>query len=142
MKGRVVYIREYQEELLRELFNDYLELYKKYKYSYQRKYLYEAIEDNILVYSVFMKDSAFKCEDEYRIAIFEKGYVSTELAFREKSGAFMPYISKSIDLNSIASIMISPTTRADFVKRSVASMSKHFGIEALEIKNSTIPLRY
>lgn len=54
----------------------------------------------------------------------------------------MPYISKSIDLNSIASIMISPTTRADFVKRSVASMSKHFGIEALEIKNSTIPLRY
>lgn len=142
LKGRVIYTREYQEQLLKELYEDYLTLYKKYKYSYQRKYLYKAIEDNILVYSVFMKDTAFKCEDEFRIAIFEKGDVSPELTFREKNGAFMPYISKSINPNSITSIMISPTTRADFVKRSVKSMSKHFGIESLEIKNSIIPLRY
>ena len=140
--GRVIYIRDLQEELLRELFDDYLQIYKKYRHSYQRKYLYEAIEDNILVYSVFMKDSAFKCEDEFRIAVFEKGSVPLDLCYREKSGAFMPYIEKSIDLKSITSIMVSPTTRTDFVKRSVASMSKHFGVEGLEIKNSSIPLRY
>ena len=140
--GRVIYIRELQEELLRELFDDYLQIYKKYRHSYQRKYLYEAIEDNLLVYSVFMKDAAFKCEDEFRIAVFEKGAISSDLSYREKSGAFMPYIEKSIDLKSITSIMVSPTTRMDFVKRSVASMSKHYGVESLDIKNSSIPLRY
>lgn len=140
--GRVIYIKEHQEELLNELLDDYLKLYQKYQNSYQRKYLYEAVEDNILIYSVFMKDAAFKCEDEFRVAIFEKGDVASDLVFREKSGAFMPYISKNIDLVSISSIMISPTTRADFVKSSVTSMSKHFGIESLEIKSSTIPLRY
>lgn len=140
--GRVIYISDLQEELLRELLDDYLQIYKKYRYSYQRKYLYEAIEDNILVYSVFMKDASFKCEDEFRIAVFEKGDASSERAYREKSGAFMPYIEKSIDLKSITSVMISPTTRTDFVKRSVEAMSKHFGIEVLDIKNSSIPLRY
>lgn len=140
--GRVIYSRELQEELLKEMFKEYLFLYKNYKNTYQRKYLYEAIEDNISVYSVFMKDSAFKCEEEFRIAIFEKGDISSDLAYREKSGAFMPYISKSIDLKSISSATISPTTRADFVKRSVESMSKYYGIERLEIKSSNIPLRY
>ena len=140
--GRVIYTKEYQEELLKELFEDYLTLYKKHKSSYQRKYLYAAIENNILIYSVFMKDAAFKCEDEFRVAIFEKGATTSDLVFREKNGALLPYIPKSIDLKSIASIMISPTTRADFVKSSVISMSKHFGIESLEIKKSTIPLRY
>ena len=140
--GRVIYIREHQEELLRELFDDYFQIYKKYRHSYQRKYLYEAIEDNLLVYSVFMKDAAFKCENEFRIAVFEKGAVSSEVSYREKGGAFMPYIQKPIDLKSITSIMVSPTTRVDFVKRSVASMSKHFGVEDLDIKKSSIPLRY
>ena len=140
--GRVIYIEDYQEELLNELKEDYLNLYKKYRNSYQRKYLYAALEDNILVYSVFMKDAAFKCENEFRIAIFEKGDISSNLKFREKSGAFVPYISKEFDLKSISSIMISPTTRADFVKRSVTSMSNHFGIKDLEIKSSNIPLRY
>lgn len=140
--GRVIYIKELQEKLLNELLDDYLKLYQKYKNSYQRKYLYEAVEDNILIYSVFMKDAAFKCEDEFRIAVLEKGDVSADLVFREKSGAFMPYISKNIDLNSISSIMISPTTRADFVKSSVTSMSKHYGVNEIEIKNSKIPLRY
>lgn len=140
--GRVIYVKDFQKELLQELLSDYLLIYEKYRHSYQRKYLYEAIEDNILVYSVFMKDEAFKCEDEFRVAIFEKGDVSSDLTYREKSGAFMPYIKKSIDLTSISSVMISPTTRTDFVKRSVVSMSKHFGLEDLEIKNSSIPLRY
>lgn len=140
--GRVIYIKELQEELLNELLDDYIELYQKYKNSYQRKYLYKAVEDNILTYSVFMKDAAFKCEDEFRIAVFEKGDTSSDIVFREKNGAFVPYISKNIDLNSISSIMISPTTRADFVKSSVTSMSKHYGIEEIEIKNSKIPLRY
>ena len=140
--GRVIYVKDYQKELLQELLSDYLLIYEKYRHSYQRKYLYEAIEDNILVYSVFMKDAAFKCEDEFRVAIFEKGDVSSDLAYREKSGAFMPYIKKSIDLKSISSVMISPTTRTDFVKRSVVRMSNYFGLEDLEIKNSSIPLRY
>ena len=140
--GRVIYLEDYQKELLQELLSDYLLICEKYRHSYQRKYLYEAIEDNILVYSVFMKDAAFKCEDEFRVAIFEKGDVSSDLSYREKSGAFMPYIKKSIDLKSISSVMISPTTRTDFVKRSVVSMSNYFRLEDLEIKNSSIPLRY
>lgn len=140
--GRVIYSKKRQNSLLKELLDDYILLYTKYKYSYQRKYLYAAMEDNILVYSVFMKDPAFTCENEYRIAIFERGPISSDLSFREKNGAFMPYITKPIDLESIVSIMISPTTRADFVRDSVSSMSKHFGIADLEIKNSNIPLRY
>lgn len=140
--GRVIYSKEHQDSLLKELLDDYILLYTKYKYSYQRKYLYKTLEDNILVYSVFMKDSAFACENEYRIAIFEKGPISPNLSFREKNGAFMPYITKTIDLESIVSTMISPTTRTDFVRASVSSMSKHFGIENLEIKTSKIPLWY
>ena len=77
--GRVIYSKSLQESLLKELLNDYIMIYTKYKHSYQRKYLYEALEDNILVYSVFMKDPAFACENEYRIAIFEKGFFSDNL---------------------------------------------------------------
>jgi len=54
----------------------------------------------------------------------------------------MPYISKSIDVNSIASLTVSPTIRADFVKRSVTSMCEYYGIKEVDIKSSKIPLRY
>lgn len=140
--GRVIYNKDYQAKLLKELINDYLIIYKKYTYSYQRKYLYNAIENNILVYSIFMKDEAFKCENEFRVAILEKGDFPPDLIYREKNGAFIPFVKKSFDLKSISSIMVPPTTRADFVKQSVRSMTKHFKLENLEVKNSTIPLRY
>ena len=56
--GRVIYDCEKQKELLEELYNDYLSIYEQYTYSYQRKYLYNSLEDNITKYSMFMKNPA------------------------------------------------------------------------------------
>lgn len=140
--GRVIYTRDYQDELLRELYNDYYSLYEQYSHSYQRKYLYAALEDNITKYSVFMKDPSFSSESEFRIAIFEKGASQDSKGYREKNGAFLPYITKFFDLNSMSSIMISPTTKADFVKRSVIDLCNNYGLTDIVINKSAVPIRY
>jgi len=140
--GRVEYNREYQEELLSELYNDYFDIYVKYPNSYQRKYLYEALEDNITKYSIFMKSDSFKSESEYRVAVFEKGITRGTRKYRNKNGAFLPYIEKQIDKDSVSSIMISPTTRADFVKSSVIDLCENYELKGITIKRSSIPIRY
>ncbi len=140
--GRVEYNRDYQEELLRELYNDYYDIYVKYTRPYQRKYLYAALEDNIIKYSVFMKADSYKSETEYRIAIFEQGTSLGSKKYREKNGAFLPYIEKEITIDSIRTIMISPTTRADFVKSSVTDLCDNYGIKDVSVKRSSIPARY
>ncbi len=140
--GRVEYNRDYQEALLRELYDDYYDIYVNYTSPYQRKYLYAALEDNIIKYSVFMKADSYKSETEYRIAVFESGASQGSRQYREKNGAFLPYIEKEIDINSILSIMISPTTRADFVKSSITDLCDNYGIKNVSVKRSLIPARY
>lgn len=140
--GRVIYSRDYQNELLRELYNDYFSIYEQYSHSYQRKYLYAALEDNITKYSIFMKEPSFSSESEFRVAIFEKGAPQGTKSYREKNGAFLPYITKNYDLNSISSIMISPTTKVDFVKRSITDLCDSYGLQDIAINHSEIPVRY
>lgn len=140
--GRVIYNYETQKDILRELYNDYLDVYERYTYSYQRQYLYDSLEDNIAKYSVFMKDSAFLCENEFRIAIFEKGLSQDKKQYREKDGAFVPYIIKKIDVDSVTSIMISSTTRTDFVKSSVVDLCDNYGVNHANVEKSKIPIRY
>ncbi len=140
--GRVIYSRDLQEALLRELYNDYIDIYKQYKNTYQRKYLYEMLEDNIVKYSVFMKDPSFSSESELRITIFEKGNSQEKKSYREKNGAFLPYITKGININSISEVMVSPTTKADFVKNSVMDLLNNYGIKDAIVEQSVIPIRY
>ena len=142
LTGRVVYDKKYQVKFLSDLFNDYLMMYLECQNQNQRNYLYEAMEDNLLVYSAFMKSDVFRYEKEYRVAILERGSTSNETLFREKNGAFLPYINKSFDVKSIMSVTVSPTTRSDFVKKSVESMSDYYGVKNLIVRNSEIPLRY
>lgn len=60
---------------MRELYEDYWKLYLKLKHTYQREYLYSKLEDNIVRYSIFMKNPLFEHENEYRIIIFTQNYI-------------------------------------------------------------------
>lgn len=141
--GKVIYDKAKQQSLLAELLLDYWQEYKQLKYTYQRKYLYEKLEHNLVIYSVFMKDPCFSSENEYRVALISVDLVNMRQnrKFRELNGSFVPYIAQPIDIKSIQEIGISPTHKADFAKKSVIELfeSKNIQISAY---NSEIPLRY
>lgn len=89
-----------------------------------------------------MKNPLFEHENEYRIAVVRLGSNSTQQRlFREMNGAFIPYITQSIDLRDVVEVGISPTHRTDFVKRSLTELLGAKGIDA-KIYNSEVPLRY
>ena len=142
MIGRVIYDCKIQKELLNELYDDYLDIYEKYTYSYQRRYLYEALEDNLTKYSVFMKNPAFMNENEFRVAVFEKGESQEQKYYCEKNGAFVPYIIKEFDISSVSSIRFSATTQADFVEDSVMDLCENYNIHNIITEKSQIPIRY
>ena len=96
----------------------------------------------LVVYSVFMKDAFFKCEDEYRIAVVTTQQDSIpSRQFREVNGSFIPYIALPIDLKCVKRIGISPTHKIDFAQRSLTEFATATGVEAT-IFNSNVPLRY
>ncbi len=142
LSGKVIYDSERQMQLLSELYEDYWELYNTLKHTYQREYLYAKMEDNIVRYSVFMKNPVFSHENEYRVAVVRLGTNSTQQRlFREMNGAFIPYITQSINLRDVVEIGISPTHRTDFVAKSLRELLEAKGIDA-PIYNSEVPLRY
>ncbi len=140
--GKVIYGKRKQKQLIRKLMTDYWNIYSELKYKYQREYLFSRMEQNIVLYSIFMKNSAFACENEYRIAIMTTdAQLLSRRKFREVKGAFVPYLSCSFDKNSIKTIGISPTHKGIFVKKSLQEYSDFNDIN-VEIYNSEIPLRY
>ena len=140
--GKVIYDAEMQSRLLSELYQDYWEHYSTLKHTYQREYLYTKMEDNIVRYSVFMKNPLFAHENEYRVAVVRLGSNSSQQRlFREMNGAFIPYITQSIDLRDVVEIGVSPTHRTEFVSRSLGELLGAKGIDAT-IYNSEVPLRY
>lgn len=142
LAGKVIYDPDTQIQLLTELCEDYWKVYLTLHHTYQRNYLYEKMEDNIVRYSVFMKNPVFAHENEYRIAVVRLGSNATqERLFREMKGAFIPYITQSIKLHDVAEIGISPTHRTEFVIRSLEELFEAKGIDAT-IYNSEVPLRY
>ena len=142
LSGKVIYDPEKQRQLLSELSDDYWQLYSKLKHTYQREYLFEKLEDNVVRYSVFMKNPLFAHENEYRVAVIRLGVNSTQQRlFREMNGAFIPYITQSINLRDVVEVGISPTHRTEFVTRSLSELLVAKGIDAT-IYNSEVPLRY
>lgn len=142
LSGKVIYDPDQQKQLLSELCEDYWKLYSKLNHTYQRDYLYSKLEDNVVRYSVFMKNPLFAHENEYRIAVIRLGANSTQQKlFREMNGAFIPYITQPIDLRDIVEIGVSPTHRTDFVTRSLKELLGAKGLDAT-IYNSDVPLRY
>ena len=142
LSGKVIYDPDKQKQLLSELYTDYWQLYSELKHTYQREYLFNKLEDNVVRYSVFMKNPLFAHENEYRIAVIRLGLNSTQQRlFREMNGTFIPYITQSIDLRDIVEVGVSPTHRTEFVARSLKELLDAKRIEAT-IYNSEVPLRY
>ena len=142
LSGKVIYDSDIQIQLLSELYNDYWKLYSALKHTYQREYLFAKMEDNVVRYSVFMKSPHFAHENEYRVAVVKLGSNPTQQRlFREMNGAFIPYITRSIDLQDIIEVGISPTNRTEFVNKSLKELLEAKGINAT-IYSSDVPLRY
>ena len=141
VQGKVIYDHETQIMYLQELIDDYWDLYQKLRHTYQRRYLFQKLERNIVLYSVFMKDSAFKYENEYRYAIIAVGDTKLSRLFREVNGAFVPYVTAPIDITAIREVGISPTHRMGYVARSLEELLLENDITA-EVYTSNIPLRY
>lgn len=142
LSGKVIYDNDIQKKYLSELIEDYWILYSKLKYTYQRNFLFDKLEKNIVIYSVFMKNPIFAHENEYRIAIIRTGPdAGKERLFREMNGAFIPYITQKINKFDIGEVGISPTNRMEFVTRGLEALLDANAIES-KIYKSNVPLRY
>jgi len=142
MHGKVIYDRKVQESILSNMIEEYTAIYKLLSYTYQRNYLFEKLEDNIVYFSMFMKNEAFASENEYRIAIITISDLGKQdVLFRENGGIFIPFIEKPFDINSINRIGISPTNRSKFAEQSIQKLKIEREIDA-EVFLSEIPLRY
>ena len=142
LHGKVIYNRKLQESVLSDMMKEYTAIYKTLCHTYQRNYLFERLEDNIVYFSMFMKSEAFASENEYRIAIITiSDSEKQDVLYRESGGVLLPFIEKQFDVNSIKRIGVSPSNRSLFAKQSIQKLISEKEIDA-EVFLSEIPLRY
>lgn len=140
--GKVIYDQSQQKLILSAMIKEYTTIYKSLRHTYQRNYLFEKLEENIVYFSMFMKNEAFASENEYRIAIITiSDLEKQDVLFRDNCGIFIPYIEKPFEINSVNRIGISPSNRSKFAEQSIQKLKMEKEINA-GVFLSEIPLRY
>lgn len=141
--GNVIYSKNKQLKMLKDLINKFNELYLE---TFEEHLLFQYLGISLKVYSLFFKKECFKEEDEYRIVIDKKQDIQARdisSSFRVHKGLFIPYIKPSLDKECIEEIYISPTIKEKLYNASVERMLNRYDYpDGIDVINSEIPLRY
>jgi hypothetical protein len=142
IEGKVIYDKQKQKEIIYSMINDYSNIYNLLKHTYQRRYLFKKIRDNLMHFTIFMKSPVFSNENEYRIVLSNSSENKKQFtSFKENMGVFIPFITKKFDTTCIEEIGISPTNRLKFVEDSLVKFALEKELQ-VKVFLSEIPLRY
>lgn len=156
--GYVIYDVEKQIEILKGIFDAFLQVYSDNK-SISRKYaLWEyCLIRSILKIGAFFKHPGFRDERECRMVfdayqegetkefpalISPKGQEPYKSKIRIRNGVLVPYVDIDFDIKYLQSITVSPTSNFEKVKQGLKIVLCEQGITNLQINRSEIPLRF
>lgn len=122
------------------------DIYKKI-YIHTKKYFLEGTRkrsEGIMLFTMGLsallsptiKHPAFKFEEEFRLAVYNKG----QCMFREKRGVVIPYINNPIPVEAIKAIYIGPNADYELLRNSLEVLFANKGVK-FNIKKSDIPYR-
>lgn len=145
LHGLVVYNRQEQETILRELLLTSFELVSGHEVEEVAAALPNYFFSVIASCAIFFKDAAFKSEEEYRIAIIGRGDVTEQVKFRARNGVIIPYIEVAFEEKlPISHITIGPKNNIDIAKSGMEHYvrSKGYELEKISVSKSVAALRY
>jgi len=145
LHGLVVYSREEQETILRNLLLKSFELVSDYEMEHVTAVLADHFFSVIASCAIFFKDATFKSEEEYRIAIIGRKEVGEQVRFRARNGVIIPYIEVEFkEKLPISHITIGPKNNIDIAKSGIEHYvrSKGYNLEQISVSKSVAALRY
>lgn len=140
-QGAVIYNKQEQQKCIKKIISDVYELYFTDQIENLRNYTLPLCI-GLFVLSLFIKNSCFMHEKEYRIVIpiFESDNMNVE--FRICNNLLIPYISMKFAKSALTQVRLSPTQKSELIKSSLEDFSKKFKYRNVDILPSDIPLRY
>lgn len=158
LSGKVIYDKNAQKEMIKEIIYDLYTLYKKYEALKGEEYFTHTEKKlliNIYTRAMFFKRYGFKDEREYRIVFtIEKDnfdYSNNELiGHKICNGCFIPYLKIPLKcLNGenrgkfpLKNITIGPKNNLDIAEQGLKSFLYSQGFRDIEVYKSSIMLRY
>ena len=88
------------------------------------------------ILSPSIKHTAYKYEDEYRLALASNGNIN----FMEKGGMIIPYIDVNIPIEALQKVYIGPNAQVELLKNSLSLLFQSKGIK-VDIEESSISYR-
>lgn len=153
LSGKVIYDKDTQKEMIKEIIYDLYTLYKKYEALKCKEYFIETEKTlllNIYTRAMFFKRSGFKDEREYRIVFTIKETNTVLIEHKISNGCFIPYLK--IPLKCLAgesrgkfplkNITIGPKNNLDIAENGLKSFLYSQGYKDIEVYKSSIMLRY
>ena len=146
--GSVIYDKDKQKELLKEILLKYNEFFIDNKNqinsnpNHKKNFIEQFI--NILeLYNIFFKHSAYEPEKEYRAVVYSvSNYAGMTRQFRTHKGLYIPYISLGYDKPCISRVNIAPNNNNDLYEYGTKMLLQTLGLNNLVVKNSGIPKQY
>lgn len=156
--GYVIYDVEKQVEILKGIFEAFLQVYSDNTSSSLKYALWEScLIRSILKIGALFKHPGFRDERECRMVfdvyqegktkefpalIPPKGQEPYKSKIRISNGVLVPYVDFDFDIKYLQSITVSPTSNFEKVKQGLKIVLCEQGITDLPINHSEIPLRF
>lgn len=146
--GVVIYSKEKQLTLLKDLLKEYHKLFIKYKnerQNFQIEIFFFEIINLLDIYNLFYKPQTYEVEQEYRFVIADINIMNQKITnkkFRIFNDIFIPYIELANVRKIIKEIKISPSQNQELLKNSISIFKNNYGLQNIEISKSEIPMRY
>lgn len=140
-QGAVIYNKQEQQKYIKKIITDVYDLYSHNQSDDISNYTLPLCI-GLFAFSLFIKNSCFMHEKEYRIVIptFESDNRNVE--FRICNNLLIPYISMKFAKSALTQVRLSPTQKSELIKSSLKDFSKKFGYKNIDVLPSDIPLRY
>ena len=146
--GIVIYSKEEQFALLKDLLKEYHQIFVKYKNAqknFQIEIFFFEIINLLDIYNLFFKPSSYEVEQEYRFVIADTNTINnniTNLKFRIFNDIFIPYIELFNIRKLIKEIKISPSQNQKLLENSISIFKNNYKLHNIEFSKSDIPMRY
>ena len=150
--GYVIYDREQQKEILRQLITDGIPREMRYSLSgimdslgMGRSKPFEeykfTLQKTLALYSLFFKQPEYASEKEYRCVFRDP---EKTVHFREQNGFLLPYIVLNCPVDErlpVRSVTVAPKNHSDLARRGMEYYLRSLGYE-VPVKLSSLKLRY
>lgn len=140
-KGTVIYNKQEQQKCIKNIITDVYNIYQNHQNEDVSNYTLPLCI-GLFAFSLFIKNSCFMHEKEYRIVIPAFDNDNMDIDYRICNNLMIPYISMKFAKSALTQVRLSPTQKSELLKSSLKDFSKKFKYKNIDVLSSDIPLRY